>query len=200
MHIRFWVLNLTWYWSYAVSSPGSGLFRKKWEIYRFSSSWNAWLLLTSLKACDWSGHMFGASANPRSFTKILAMFVTLFRCSWRSAWYQICGIRVAIACGIRGWRNLGWYAWTKDRTRVHRTDRTSKQQPCPLGTRPAPWAHVCFLVHFSLFFLFLVCFFTFCPSQSWSFSSVQDTYYHGYVPGIISLQVTYEMVSYTTAC
>ena len=30
-------------------------------------------LLTSLKACDWSGHIFGASASPRSLTKNLAM-------------------------------------------------------------------------------------------------------------------------------
>ena len=30
-------------------------------------------LLTSLKACDWSGHIFGASASPRSLTKKLAM-------------------------------------------------------------------------------------------------------------------------------
>ena len=29
-------------------------------------------LLTSLKACDWSGHIFGASASPRSLTKKLA--------------------------------------------------------------------------------------------------------------------------------
>ena len=27
------------------------------------------LILTSWKTFDWSGHMFGASANPRSFTK-----------------------------------------------------------------------------------------------------------------------------------
>ena len=27
------------------------------------------LLVTSLKACDWSGHIFGASASPRSLTK-----------------------------------------------------------------------------------------------------------------------------------
>ena len=39
----------------------------------FSSYRNAWLLLTSLKACDWSGHIFGASANPRSSTKQLAV-------------------------------------------------------------------------------------------------------------------------------
>ena len=34
---------------------------------------NAYLLLTSLKVCDWSGHIFGASASPRSLTKKLAM-------------------------------------------------------------------------------------------------------------------------------
>ena len=39
----------------------------------FSSGGNAWLLLTSLKACDWSGHIFGASARPRFLTKKLAM-------------------------------------------------------------------------------------------------------------------------------
>ena len=38
-------------------------------------------------------------------------YVILFHCSWQSAWYQICDIRVANACGIRAWRNLG-YAWT----------------------------------------------------------------------------------------
>ena len=30
---------------------------------------NAYLLLPSLKVCDWSGHIFGASASPTSFTK-----------------------------------------------------------------------------------------------------------------------------------
>ena len=29
--------------------------------------------------------------------------VTLFHCSWRSAWCQICDIRVVIACGIHSW-------------------------------------------------------------------------------------------------
>ena len=43
----------------------------------------------------------------------------------------------------------------------HRTDRTtSKQQPCPFKTRPAPWAHVCFVS----FFFFFFCFFSFFPS------------------------------------
>ena len=30
-------------------------------------------MLISLNACDWSGHIFGANANPRSLTKKLAM-------------------------------------------------------------------------------------------------------------------------------
>ena len=34
---------------------------------------NACLLLTSSKVRDWSGHSFGASASPRSFTKKMAM-------------------------------------------------------------------------------------------------------------------------------
>ena len=46
----------------------------------------------------------------------------------------------------------------------HRTDRTTgKQQPCPLGTRPAPWAHVCFCFTFN-FFLLLFPFPVFFPS------------------------------------
>ena len=34
---------------------------------------NAYLLLTSLKVCDWSGHIFGASASPRPLTKKMAV-------------------------------------------------------------------------------------------------------------------------------
>ena len=30
---------------------------------------DAYQYLTSLKVCDWSGHIFGASASPRSLTK-----------------------------------------------------------------------------------------------------------------------------------
>ena len=46
---------------------------KKKGTFFFLPTVNAWLLLTSLKARDWSGHIFGASAGPRSFTKKLAM-------------------------------------------------------------------------------------------------------------------------------
>ena len=34
---------------------------------------NAYLFLTILRVCDWSGHIFGASASPRSLTKKRAM-------------------------------------------------------------------------------------------------------------------------------
>lgn len=52
-----------------------------------------------------------------------------------------------------------------------RTAHTSKQQPCPLGTRPVPWAHVCFCFVFfvvscasllSFLFLFFSFFSVFC--------------------------------------
>ena len=61
--------------------------------------------MTILKACGWSGHSFAASASPRPSTK--TGYGTFSRWSLRSLWYQIYGIQIAIACGIRGWRNLG---------------------------------------------------------------------------------------------
>ena len=58
---------------------------------------NAWLLLTSSKACDWSGHILGASASPinRSFlTKktgchplALFMAVSMIPNMWHSSCY-----------------------------------------------------------------------------------------------------------------
>ena len=39
----------------------------------FLAGVNAYQCLTSLKVCDWSGHIFGASASPRSLTKKMAM-------------------------------------------------------------------------------------------------------------------------------
>ena len=85
------------------------LVQQKNGSFFFLPTVNAYQYLTSLKVCDRSGHTFGASGSPRSFKK--NGHVTLFHCSWRSAWYQICDIRVANACGIRGWRNLEFYAW-----------------------------------------------------------------------------------------
>ena len=78
---------MTWSWSHAVlpifvrnfvqiclEAPGNGSFRKKKKAKKMSSSfWNAWLLLTSLKACDCSGHIVGGSASPTSLTKKLAI-------------------------------------------------------------------------------------------------------------------------------
>ena len=46
---------------------------KTWDNFFFLPSVNAYLLLTSLKLCEWSGHIFGASASPRSITKKMAM-------------------------------------------------------------------------------------------------------------------------------
>ena len=66
---------------------------QKKNSFFFPPTVNACLLLTSLKACDWSAHIFGASVSPRSLKKKTA-HGTLFHCSWRSAWYQICDIRV----------------------------------------------------------------------------------------------------------
>ena len=40
---------------------------EKYELFFFLPTVSAYILLTSLKVCDWSGHIFGASASPRSF-------------------------------------------------------------------------------------------------------------------------------------
>ena len=45
---------------------------KKW-VFFFLPTVNAYQYLTSLKVCDWPGHIFGASASPRSLTKKLTM-------------------------------------------------------------------------------------------------------------------------------
>ena len=48
--------------------------KKKWVIFFLpTTAVNAYLLLTSLKVCDWPGHIFGASASPSSLTKKMAM-------------------------------------------------------------------------------------------------------------------------------
>ena len=87
VYIWFWVLNLTSCWSYPVSSS---IFCAKlctnmpWGTWKrlvqqingssfFFPTVNAYQYLTSLKNCDWSGHILGASASPRSLTKKKAM-------------------------------------------------------------------------------------------------------------------------------
>ena len=47
--------------------------KKTWVIFFFLPSVNAYLLLTSSEFCERSGHIFGASASPRSITKKIAM-------------------------------------------------------------------------------------------------------------------------------
>ena len=73
--------------------------------------------------------------------------------------------------------SLCWsISWTHHRTDRHRTDRTSKQQPCPLGTRPAPSAHFCFVL---ISFRFLLsCVFPF-PSLSSCFSASFSSFFAG---------------------
>ena len=59
----------------------------------FSSFGKCHTIITSLKPCDWSGHIFGASASPRSLQKngyVRIEYVTLFHyccCSRRSAFF-----------------------------------------------------------------------------------------------------------------
>ena len=65
--------------------------KKKWETHVFFLRKR--LNTTDLSEGLWlvGTHFFGASATPRSFTKKTG-YLTLFHCSWRSAWYQICDI------------------------------------------------------------------------------------------------------------
>ena len=51
-----------------LETPGRGWSRKKLGHF-FLPTVNAYQYLTSLKVCDWSGHIFCASASPRSLTK-----------------------------------------------------------------------------------------------------------------------------------
>ena len=82
--------------------------KKKCHVF-FSPTVNAWLLLTSWKACDWSRHIFGASASPRSLPKKSTMSPSCnAHGGQHDTKYQVRDIQVAIACGIRGWRNFGF--------------------------------------------------------------------------------------------
>ena len=65
---------------------------------------NAYQYLASLTVCDWSGHIFGASASPRSLTKKMATSPssTVHGGQHDTKYFEVCDIRVANACGIRG--------------------------------------------------------------------------------------------------
>ena len=90
-----------------LGAPGSGSFRK--NVSFFLLAVNTRLLLTSLRACDWSGHVFGASTSPRSLTKkVVIMSPSSNILGGQHVIPNICDIRVAVAaCGIRGGQNLG---------------------------------------------------------------------------------------------
>ena len=65
--LRFFARNFV---QTCLGAPGSGWSRKK-RVIVFLSTVNAYQYLTSLEV--WSGHIFGASASPRSLTKKQAM-------------------------------------------------------------------------------------------------------------------------------
>ena len=72
-----------------LRAPGSGTSKKKRDII-FLPTVNARLSLTSLKACDWSGHIFGASASPRSLTKKKLAMPPHYACrGGQHVWYQV---------------------------------------------------------------------------------------------------------------
>ena len=87
VYSRFPALNLTSYWSYAVSSsifcsklctniPWSTwkrLVQKKNGSLFFLRTVNAYQYWTSLKVCDLSGYIFGASASPSSLTNKMVL-------------------------------------------------------------------------------------------------------------------------------
>ena len=64
--------------------------RKKNKTFFLLPTVNAWILLTSLKACDWSAHIFGASASPRLCHPFpLFMAVRMIPNMWHSRCYCI---------------------------------------------------------------------------------------------------------------
>ena len=102
-------VNLTWYWSYTQSvlrivtmrnfvqtcrgAPGSDSSRKKMTRKRNGSFFvlptvSAGLLLTSLKACDWSEHIFGACASLSSWTKKTLLFLISIGMSLSSPFHR----------------------------------------------------------------------------------------------------------------
>ena len=87
-------------------------------------------------------------------------------------------------------RGVSSFCWSINWTH-HGTDRTTKEQPCPLGTRPAPLVHARFRFSFLFFFKFISFLFLFFLFLSVSFlfypcfcllSGVRIIrVYHGYV-------------------
>ena len=91
-------------------------------------------------------HIFGASARPRSLTKNTG-YVTLFHCSWRSAWYQLPGMwRSSCNCLRHSWltkfgvlclNQLVWSYFTSTYGRMLQIVRDTHE-----GADPTPsWYH-----------------------------------------------------------
>ena len=107
-------LNMTSYWPYAVRSSNvcakylqsarSGKKSKKDMLFSYG---NAWSLLTFMKACGQWGPLAPALGLVQK-----TGHVTLFDCSWRSVWYQLCDIRVDSTNSIRRGENYRRLTWT----------------------------------------------------------------------------------------
>ena len=65
-YLREVCINMPW-------STWKRLVQKKKGSFFFLPTVNTYLLLTSLKVCDWSGHIFGSSASPGSLTEKMAV-------------------------------------------------------------------------------------------------------------------------------
>lgn len=86
-HTQYHVWIFAWnFIKTCLKPPARDSFRKKWRKIKNLTKINARLLLTSSKACDYSSHIFGERASPRSLKTKLAMAPS-FRYSWRSVWY-----------------------------------------------------------------------------------------------------------------
>ena len=66
--------------------------------------------MTTLKACDWSGHIFSASASPRSLTKKLVMSSSTVHGAQHDTKYVTFELVLHAAFEADEKRNLGFYA------------------------------------------------------------------------------------------
>ena len=93
-------------------------------------------IIDLFEGCDWSRYISGASASPRPFTNKMGMSPSsTVHDDMHNTNYTVYDIRVAIACGIRGWRNLGWYAWTSSYTIILSMTPNVKTLPAELPGR-----------------------------------------------------------------
>ena len=145
---QLWALNMTWRWPCAIRSSNTGscmklltdmpwstcnrLVQKKMFCCFPTETPGLWL--TFLKACGRWGHVYRHQRQSyEQFLNKKPGYVTLFHCSWRPAWYQICGIRGDITCGIHG----GTFFWTISSNQLVCTIRrgsTTREERLEAGT------------------------------------------------------------------